>query len=82
MIRIANRVTRLMFETDDFIYDTGQQRRVIVEARPAYAKLRLKGTRRSYSIPYSAVYQAAVRMDLDANRRLKVKKAAKKGGRK
>lgn len=76
MMRIADRVTRLVFETDDFVFDAGRQRQVVIEARPAYARVRLKGTRRSYAVPYSAVYQAAVRMEVD------VARAVKRGARK
>ena len=75
MRSLAQRKTRLVFETDDFVYERGHQRQVIVEARPAYATVRLKWTRTGFTICYAAIYHAAVRLLVDAERR--AKKAAK-----
>ena len=83
MTSLAQRKTRLVFETDDFIYERGHQRQVIVEAHPTYATVRLKGTRHGYPICYAAVYHAAVRLAVEEQRAVKLKqrKAAKKGGK-
>ena len=76
MMRVARRRTRLVFETDDFVFEGGRRHQVVIEARPAYAMVRLKRQRKAFAIPYSAVYHAAVRMQVEAERR--AKKAAKK----
>lgn len=83
MTTLAQRKTRLVFETDDFIYESGRQRQVVVEARPAYAMVRLKGTRRAYPICYAAVYHAAVRLQVETERaaRARERKASGKAAK-
>ncbi|MDR3799707.1 MAG: hypothetical protein P4K93_16255 [Terracidiphilus sp.] len=83
MTSLAQRKTRLVFETDDFVYECGHQRQVIVEAHPAYATVRLKGTRTGYAICYAAIYHAAARLVVEAERAVKAKerKAAKKAAK-
>lgn len=74
MSLLAERKTRLVFETENSIFERGRARKVIVEARPAYARVRLKGYRRGFLISYAAVYHAAVRMAVEEER-----KAARRG---
>ena len=80
MSALAQRKTRLVFETEDFVFERGRQRQVIVEARPAYAMVRLKGARKAFSICYAAVYQLACKIEADEERRRKqpAKKARSK----
>ena len=80
MRALGQRKTRLVFETDDSIYGRGHSRQVVVEARPSYAMVRLKGTRKGYPICYAAMYHAAVRMAVEAERAVKARerKAAKR----
>ncbi len=65
MSALSDRKTRLVFETDNFIHECGQPRRVVVEAHPLYASVRLKGLRGSYAINYAAIYHAAVRLAVE-----------------
>jgi hypothetical protein len=80
MRALAQRKTRLVFDTDDSIYERGHSRQVVVEARPSYAMVRLKGTRKGYPICYAAMYHAAVRLAVEAERAVKARerKAAKR----
>jgi hypothetical protein len=82
MRSLSERKTRLIFETEDALYEAGRMRQVIFEARPAYATVRLKGLRRAFSFPYAAVYHVAVKMAVEADRAAKVRerKTSKKGG--
>jgi hypothetical protein len=79
MRSLAQRKTRLVFETEDAIFERGRNRQIVIEARPGYCYLRLKGSRRRYPICYAAIYHRAVDIASDQARR---DKAAKKGGRK
>lgn len=71
MRALRQRKTRLVFETEDTIFERGHSRQVIVEAHPAYAVVRLKGTRRGFPICYAAVYHAAVSQAVEEGRRIK-----------
>jgi hypothetical protein len=62
MRSLAERKTRLVFETADVVHECGHDRQVAVEAHPGYAVVRLKGTRQGYCISYGAIYHAAVRL--------------------
>lgn len=82
MMRVAQCKTRLIFETDDFIFERGQNRQIVIDARPSYCLMRLKGQRRQLAVPYAAMYNAAARFIADAERRQKAERRATKGGRK
>jgi hypothetical protein len=75
---LAERKTRLVFETSDQVRECGAWRPVIVEAHAGYAVLRLKGLRGRFEICYGTVYQQAAR--IAAERARAEKKAAKKRG--
>jgi len=45
MTALEQRKTRLTFQTADELRETGKTRAVIIEAEPAFAVFRLKGTR-------------------------------------
>ncbi len=76
--KLANRKSKLVFVTADEIRERGKYRAVIVEAHPGYATLRLQGLRKSFTLPYGAIYGLAVKAAVAAER---AEKAAKKKGR-
>jgi hypothetical protein len=84
---LSQRKTRLVFETDDFVFERGHQRQVVIEARPRFAMVRLKGRHTGFPICYAAVYHAAAKLAAEDVRRLKErvkpggKAAKKKAGR-
>ena len=80
MTRLAERKTRLVFETSDSVFERSQSRQIVIEARPAYCIVRLKGQRRGFPICYAAIYSRAVQMAAEDSRR--AKSAVKKAGRK
>jgi len=76
---LSQRKTRLVFETAGEIFERGHGRQIIVEARPYFAYLKLKGSRRVYTISYETIYRAAVQAAVDTERA--ARKAARKVGR-
>jgi hypothetical protein len=68
MSALANRKTRLIFETEDAVRERGAVRQVIVHATPRFALMRLKGLRRKFLVSYAAVYALAVRIEVEARR--------------
>ena len=79
MRSLSQRKTRLVFETDDAVFERGHNRQVVIEARPGYCYLRLKGSRRRFPICYAAIYHHAVEMAREQARRDKA--AARKGSK-
>ena len=75
MGKLGKRKTRLIFETLDQVFERGN-REVVVEARPFHAAVRLKGTRTTYTLPWSTIFQLAVRAEL-ARRKAEREKAKK-----
>jgi hypothetical protein len=75
MTRLTARKTKLTFESADLVREQGRFREVVVEARPEYAILRLKGLRTGYSVPWSAIWSMAVKAQLARDR------AEKKAGK-
>ena len=76
-MKLAQRKTRLLVETDNVLYDRRRQREIVVELKPSYMIMRLKGTRAVYTITYTSAFNQAVRNEV-ARKRLE--KAAKKRG--
>ncbi len=68
MTSLADRKTRLVFETSDQVLERGAYRPVIIEAHPGYAVLCLKGPRTRYEICYGTVYQQAARIAAERRR--------------
>lgn len=52
MSRVNGRKRKIEFETDVRV----QGRSVVVQARPTFAVVRLKGTRGGFIVPWDAVY--------------------------
>ncbi len=78
MTDLVKRSTRLRFTTSDEQREQGKYRRVMVEALPGCAVIRLSGLRTSYTIPWSAVYSLAVKAAVASER---AEKARKKAGK-
>ena len=76
--RIGNRKTRLTFETDNLL----RGRALVVEPEPLVCVIRLKGTRRRFSINWETVYLHAAQIAADRLRiERKAARAAKKFGK-
>ena len=83
MKRVAARKTRLVFETDDFVFERGQNRQIVIEALPSYCILRVKGSRRRFAAGYAAIYHDAVdRANAWARKEKAAAAKAKKAARK
>ena len=52
---------RILFVTASVVKESGKTREVVVESRPQYAVIQLKGSRERYSIAWEAVYELARR---------------------
>jgi hypothetical protein len=78
MTPLTARKTRLTFETASTVRERGRYREVVIEAEPAYAVVRLKGTRGRFLVAWDAVYGLAARQAAEQKRREKLarKKAA------
>lgn len=61
MSKLSKRKTRLLVETDNTVYDRRRQREIVVELKPSYMVLRLKGTRAVYTITYTSALNQAIR---------------------
>lgn len=61
MNSLASRKTHLSFVTDDRVFDRGRNRRVVVDATPVAAELRLEGERKrgALHISWAALYEHA-----------------------
>jgi len=68
MSKLSARKTKLTFETADELRERGRHRAVLVQVFPAYATLRLKGMRQSFTITYGAIYHQAVKIEVAAQR--------------
>ena len=78
-MKLAQRKTRLLVETDNSVYDRRRQREIVVELKPSYMILRLKGTRASFTITYTSVLNKAIANEV---LRKRLEKAKKKSGAK
>jgi hypothetical protein len=74
--KLEKRKTKLTFETADEMRERGRYRQVIVEAKPTFAVLRLKGTRKTVTITWAGIYNYATRLEVE--HALALKAAAKK----
>lgn len=74
MIKLSRSLKR---ETPSLVRERGKSREVIIELRPPFnIALRLKGTRRAYSITAAGLYQVLVKDE--AVRLIMERKAARK----
>jgi hypothetical protein len=76
-MKLANRKTRLVFETAAEVREWGTRstrrvpvyRPITIEAHPSYCVFRLKGTRQGYAASYQQLYDCAVKMHVEQQRR-------------
>lgn len=74
MMSISERKTKLKFQTASAVWERGENRPVVIEAHAAFCLVRLKGMRKSYIITYAQVFNKAVKMEVEAERREKREK--------
>lgn len=79
MSNLETRKTKLQFTTASTFRDGRRPRRIVAEVEPTFMYMRLAGTRTRFAIPFDAIYSAAVKLHVAAERREKA--AAKKAGR-
>lgn len=80
MSNLETRKSKLQFTTASTFREGRKLRQIVVEVDgPTFINVRLAGTRTRYSITFDAIYSAAVKLAVAAERREKA--AAKKGGR-
>jgi hypothetical protein len=65
---LPDRKTRTIFVTGSTLHKNGKTRAVILETMPEYAILRLDGDKERFSIAWEAVYEMAVKRDVDCLR--------------
>lgn len=73
MTNLRERRTKCILESDDAVREAGQYRNVIIECHPTHMTVKLKRMRKSYDIPYSAVWSMAVKADIERVRKEKLK---------
>jgi hypothetical protein len=79
MTALSERKTRLQVETANTVWERHTDRPILVELRPAYMVLRLKGTQRRYSVTYRACLDLAINLERSECRREREQKRTKKG---
>jgi hypothetical protein len=68
-MKLAERKSRLAFETSDTARERGEHRAVCVEAFPHFAVLRLKGLQHEIRISWTGLYEHAARLEAEVARR-------------
>lgn len=79
MSKLEGRKTKLVVETANAVYDRRRQREIVLELKPSYMVLRLKGTRAVYTLAYTSAFNLAIRNEAT---RKQLEKAKKKSGAK
>lgn len=77
MTSLVERKSRLVFETSCEVRAKGRYRQVVIEARPEYAIIRLKGIHSKYMLPWDAIHDLAARLQAEKLRREKAEKRKK-----
>lgn len=78
MSKLEGRKTKLVVETANAVYDRRRQREIVLELKPTYMVMRLKGTRAVYTLAYTSAFNLAVRNEV-ARKRLEKANEKKKG---
>ena len=73
MTKLSQRKSRLVVETSNAVYDRRRQREIILELKPGYMILRLKGARRNFPLSYTSALNLAIR-NQQAQKRLEREK--------
>lgn len=76
MTKLQERRTKLVIETPIEIKSQGRYRTIILDCKPGGCLVRLKGTRKTFTIAWETIYQTAARIEAEAKRREK-REAAK-----
>ena len=76
--KLTQRKSRLVVETGNTVYDRRKQREILMELKPDYMLLRLKGTRAQFVLSYTSALNLAIRND---KLRRQLEKAKKKAAR-
>jgi hypothetical protein len=63
MSKLTERKSRLVVETANTVYDRRRQREILMELKPDYMVLRLKGTRAQFVLSYTSALNLAIRND-------------------
>lgn len=79
MTKLQERRTRLIIETPIEIKSQGKYRNIVLDCKPGGCLVRLKGTRKTFSIAWETVYQTAAKIEAEAKRR--EKREARKHGK-
>jgi hypothetical protein len=79
MTKLIKRKSRLIFETENVVWERRKNRPIIVEPKPDYMLMRIKGTRSVWSISYTsclnlAIHNEKVRKQLEKARQKKGKR--------
>lgn len=75
MTDLTHRITKLRFVTAEEVREQGRYRKIVVQAEPMCAIIRLARLRTAYPIPWSAIHSLAVKAAVASQ---KAEKAAKK----
>jgi hypothetical protein len=61
--KLTERKSRLVVETANTVYDRRREREILMELKPGYMILRLKGTRAEFNLSYVSALNLAIRND-------------------
>ena len=73
MTELSKRKSKLVFETADEMREHGRYRPIVAEPHPFHMSVRLKGLKTSYDVSWAAIYQLAVKIQVENERREKRK---------
>lgn len=76
MSKLESRKSKAIFETANAVWQRRKERQIILELKPGYMLLRLKGTRQVYSLSYTSALNVAIR---NHKLRIQLEKAKKRG---
>lgn len=80
MSKLLGRKTRLVVETENYVWERGKTRSIVVEFKADWMELRAKGTRAVYCLSYTSAMNLAISKEV-ARKRMEKINAKKKGGR-
>jgi hypothetical protein len=75
MTKLLGRKSRLVVETENCIWQKRKTRPIIVELKPDYMLIRIKGTRSLYVISYTSCLNQAIRNEIQRKQLEKARKA-------
>lgn len=78
MRKLEDRKSRAIFETTNAVHERGKQRQVVLELKPGYMMIRVKGTRAQHYLSYTAALNLAIRNEVAARKLERAKKRARR----